>query len=199
MLQAFLLCNVFLIGVLAVLAAQHAYAHFKPHEHDADRHHEAEGGHLPPAVREQLLEAAQKDFQTVLKHTADELQKDLESTAADIKKRLDTFGAETVAQELEQYRARITALQKQTEDTIGGMHQEIASHQTDLKAKLTESMDAEKQRLVAQIDTKLADAVASFLNETLQHNVDLGAQASYLTSMLEEHKAEFVKEVTNEA
>jgi hypothetical protein len=37
--------------------------------------------------------------------------------------------------------------------------------------------------------------VASFLNETLQHNVDLGGQTEYLLSMLEEHKADFIREV----
>jgi len=41
--------------------------------------------------------------------------------------------------------------------------------------------------------------VASFLTETLQHNVDLGAQSAYLTAMLEEHKADFAKEVADES
>ena len=57
---------------------------------------------------------------------------------------------------------------------------------------------AEKQQLIAQIDTKLADAVTSFLVETLGHNVDLGAQSDYLISVLDEHKAEFTKRVTDE-
>ena len=60
-------------------------------------------------------------------------------------------------------------------------------------------MLAEKQRLLQQIDTKLADAVASFLMETLQHNVDLGAQSAYLTAMLEEHKTDFAKELSDES
>jgi hypothetical protein len=48
------------------------------------------------------------------------------------------------------------------------------------------------------MDTKLADAVTSFLMETLQHNVDLGAQSAYLTAMLDEHKDELVKGVKHE-
>lgn len=200
MLQIFLYCNVFLIGVLAVLAIQHAYAHFKPHEHDAEhRHAQPEGGHLPPAVRQQLLEDAQKDFERVLKRSATELQTDLADSAESIKKQVDTFSNEVIKQELTNYHAKIAELEKQTESVVNGMHQQITSHQDDLKAKLTESIEAEKQRLVQQIDTKLGDAVASFLSETLQHNVDLGAQAPYLMSVLEEHKAELAKEVAGEA
>lgn len=200
MLQAFLYFNVFLIGVLIVFAVQHAYAHFKPHEHDAERHVATpQNGHIPPALREQLIAAAQKQYQTVLTRAATELEKDLESTAAGIKQNVEKLGSETVGKELEHYKATIEALEKQTTDTISGMHQEISSHQEELKAKLTENVEAEKQRLVAQIDTKLADAVASFLSETLQHNVDLGAQAPYLISVLEEHKAELAKGITDEA
>jgi len=49
--------------------------------------------------------------------------------------------------------------------------------------------------MVAQIDTKLTDAVTSFLNETLQHNVDLGSQTDYIIGMLEEHKDTIAKEI----
>lgn len=200
MLQAFLYVNFFLIGAMVVLAVQHAYAHFRPHEHDAEHHHaQPEGGHLPPAVRQQLLEDAQKDFERVLKRSATELQTDLASSSESIRKQVDTFSNDVIKQELVNYRAKIAELEKQTETVVNGMHQEISSHQEDLKAKLTESIEAEKQRLVQQIDTKLADAVASFLSETLQHNVDLGAQSPYLMSVLEEHKAELAKEVAGEA
>lgn len=200
MLEAFLYFNALLIGVLVVLAVQHGVAHFKPHKYDAE-HHQAtpQNGHLPPAIREQLIESARKHYQTVLNHAAQELEQDLENTAVDIKKQIQKLGTDTVQAELENYRAKIAALEKQTEDTVNGMHAEIASHQDDLKAKLTESVEAEKQRLISQIDTKLADAVASFLNETLQHNIDLGAQAAYLTSVLEEHKAELAKEVSGDS
>mgnify|MGYP003296595883 CR=1 FL=1 len=75
----------------------------------------------------------------------------------------------------------------------------MAEQQDSLIAKMKEDVAAEKARLIAQIDTKLADATVSFLLETLQHNVDLGAQTAYLTGVLEEHKDEFKKEVSDEA
>jgi F0F1-type ATP synthase membrane subunit b/b' len=118
--------------------------------------------------------------------------------------------AETIHSETQRYHASLNTLRNQAETTIGGAQTEIAKHQTELETKLAElkaelepklvkEIAAEKLHLIQQIDTKLADAVASFLVETLQHNVDLGAQSAYLTAMLDEHKAELVKEITDEA
>ena len=203
MLETLLIITCVAIGVFAVLAVQHALAHFRPSGHDAEHLHAQaappQGGHLSPAIREKLLEDAKKDFERVLRQSAAELQADLQSTAEEIKQQVEKLGTDTVAKELEEYRAKIAELQQQTEATIGGMHQEITNHQEDLKAKMTEEIDAEKQRMIQQMDTKLADAITSFLTETLQHDVDLGAQAEYLTKTLEEHKAELTKGVTGEA
>jgi uncharacterized membrane protein len=201
MLEYLLIITCVAIGVFGVLAVEHALAHFRPHSHDAEHtqsHAAPQGGHLSPAIREKLLEDAKKDFERVLRQSAAELQADLQSTAADIKQQVEKLGTDAVAKELENYRAKIAELQQQTEATIGGVHQQITSHQEDLKAKMTEEIAAEKQRMVEQMDTKLADAVTSFLTETLQHDVDLGAQTTYLTKMLEEHKAELTKGVTGE-
>jgi predicted nucleic acid-binding Zn-ribbon protein len=210
-LQLFLLFDVFLMGAIGATALRHAFAHFKPQEHDLEKAHKPiQNGHLPPAVREKLLEDAQANFQNVLDRAASELQKDLESTASQIKKRVEKLGNEAAGDELEHYQTTISELQKQTENELGVMDKELAEREAELrkeltdqeaalKAKLDTEMTAEKQSLIQQIDTKLADAVASFLLETLQHNVDLGAQSAYLTAMLEEHKADFTKELADEA
>lgn len=195
-LAIFLLFDVFIIGVGVAVATRHGLAHFNPDKHDLEkRRPEPQGGHLPPAVREQLLAAATADFQNVLKRSAADLQKDLESTAAEIKKQLAKIGSEAAAKELEHYKGMLTQLQQQTEQDVAELHQTLDGSKEELKAKLAEEIAAEKQHLLQQIDSKLADAVSSFLLETLQHNVDLGAQSAYLTGMLEEHKDEFKKEV----
>lgn len=198
----FLLFDGFIMGVLATVAWRHGMAHFRPHTHDLEHSHHlakaAPGAHLPPAVRQQLLETAQLDFQRVLKHAAQDLQGDLADTATDIKKQLASQGSDAVKQELERYRARVAELEQQTEAAMAGSVEAVSEHQAELRAKMQAEVEAEKQRLLAQIDTKLADAVATFLLETLQHNVDLGSQTAYLTSQLEAHKADFAKEVSDE-
>ncbi len=201
MLEVLLIITCIAIGALAVIAAQHALAHFRPQQHDAEHTHAhtaPQGGHLPPAVREQLLADAKKDFERVLRQSALELSQDLQSTATEIKQKVQELGTDAVAKELENYRAKIAELQQQTETTVDTMHQEITGHQENLKAKMAEAVEAEKQHMIEQMDTKLADAVTSFLTETLQHDVDLGAQTTYITKMLDEHKAELAKGVTGD-
>jgi F0F1-type ATP synthase membrane subunit b/b' len=213
-LQIFLLVNVFLIGAIATIAVQHAYAHFKPQPHEDEKpqtqpHPQAQVVHLPPEVRNRLLQVSQANFQNVLDHSAAELEHNLKGTATQLNKHLEKLGTEIINGEMKRYRASLDELRSQTSDSIANAQVEVAKHQaelraefikrqTELEAKLTGEIAAEKQRLTQQIDTKLSDTVASFLIETLQHNVDLGAQSTYLTTMLEEHKAEIAKGIADE-
>jgi F0F1-type ATP synthase membrane subunit b/b' len=209
-LQLFLLINAVLIGAAATFAIRHAYAHFRPDKHDADRHPAPALVKLPPAVREQLLQKAEANFEKILENAAGQLQLDLSKTAAQLNKKLDTVGSQIVDDEMKRYRASLDELQRQTEVSITGTQDTLAQHQEDLKAamaehqkellaKMNEEIIAEKQRLLEQIDSKLADAAASFLIETMQHDVDLGAQTAYLTRMIEAHKDDFKKEVGHES
>lgn len=210
-LQLFLLINIFLIGILTTIAFQHAYAHFKPRPLEAKKPHIVQqNAHLPRDVRQHLLEVSQEKFEAVLDHSAIELEHDLGIVSGQLNKRLEKLGAEIVSNELERYHGDIEKLRSQAEAAIGGAQTEIAAHQTALRAKLAEEIAVEKeqllqqladekQQLLQQIDTKLADAVASFLVETLQHNVDLGEQGAYLTALLEEHKADFKRGLSDEA
>jgi len=210
-LQIFLLVNVFLVGVVFAAAIRHAYAHFRPQSHEVEKPHRpaAQPVHLPPEVKEHMLQTAQEHFQSVLDHSATELGNDLKSIVTQLNGRLEKLGTEIVSDEMKRYRMDLDQLRAQTEANISGAQTEINQHQTDLKSKIDQrrteleaKMDAEiaaeKQALIEQIDTKLADAVASFLTETLGHNVDLGAQNAYLIATLEEHKAELIKGIGDE-
>jgi F0F1-type ATP synthase membrane subunit b/b' len=199
-LAIFLLFDVFVMGVFASTALRHGLAHFRPHEHDLEKSHApAPNGHLPASLREKLLAEAEANFRAVVNNAAKDLQKDLDATAEDIKKQVGKLGDEAENTEMEHYKATVVQLQDKTKDDLASIDKELAAQKAELKAKFAEDMAAEKQRLLAQIDTKLGDAVGSFLLETLQHNVDLGAQTAYLMAMLEQHKADFAREVADEA
>lgn len=208
-LQVFLLINVFIIGVVASIAARHAYAHFRPHPEDKKARQAEQAPHLPAAVKEQLLLEAKQKFQAAIEHATKELETDLQKSTEQVTKQLHTLATDIVTTELDRYKTTLEALRAQTEASLTSATSEIAAHQTDihadlakqkteLVAKMHDEIATEKQQLIAQIDTKLADAVTSFLVETLGHNVDLGAQSDYLISVLDEHKAEFTKRVTDE-
>jgi len=201
-LQFFLLADVFLIGIAVTIAVQHATAHFRPRKYDAEHQPQApqqiQSIHLPPAVRERLIEASKANFKLALEHSAVELQHELKSTTTQLNDHLEKLGRELFSHEMERYRMDLEQLRKRADVVIGGAQSEIAEHQAQLRTRLAEDMAAEKQQLIQQLDTKLGDAVGSFLAETLGHEADLGAQTAYLMAALEEHKAEIIKGVTEE-
>lgn len=100
-------------------------------------------------------------------------------------------------------------LEKTVLDLQTSIEQSLKTRQTSFAASLEKreaslnmELDAEvaKERalLIQQIDTKLGDAMASFLLNSLGTNVDLGAQGPYLMKLLEAHKDELKQEVAGE-
>lgn len=199
-LQIFLLIDVFFVGVLAVIAVQHATAHFRPHKNPDNPQLTATPSkdYVSPMMRERLAKESEARFQDALNRSAAELQTSLGSTAGQLDQLLKQLGAEIVGNELERYRTELGQLRTQAQADMGAIKTEVEAHKAELETQLQQELAAEKQRLVQQLDTKLADAVSSFLLETLQHNIDLGAQETYLKSMLDEHKADFIQEVADE-
>lgn len=199
--QIFLLIDVFIMGVLATIAIRHAYAHFRPAKHEPEPTNlpVTTIDPLPPVLRQRLLQTSQEQFQAVLKQSTDHMQQDLQTTTQRVNELVKRLATEIISDELEHYRVDLTRLHHQADIDISGIKKGLDEHQEELKAKMAQELEDEKQRLIKQIDTKLADAVGSFLLETLQHNIDLGEQGPYLMATLEEHKADFVKEVADEA
>lgn len=196
-LQVFLLVNVFIIGIIFAVATRHAWAHFKTKPNKVDKP-AVQTVRLPPEIREKMLLKAQADFKAVLDRAAMELENNLKATTTDLGGQLEKIGKSVTDAELDRYKLMLESLRKQAETVIVSAQSEIVEHQTDIKTKLNENIDAEKQRLITQLDTKLGDAVSSFLTETLQHNVDLGAQMPYMIAALEENKTELIKGISSE-
>ena len=198
MLQIFLYLNLVIIGAILVIAIQHALAHYRPAGVGKAKHPDSQPDHLPPKLRQELLEEAQADFHSVIKKSSDQLQKNLLNTSSQLTKDFEKLGKSILDSEKKRYQSELDDFRKRAGGTISSSHADIAQYEADLKKKLADEIAAEKQMLVAQIDTKLSDAVLSFLVETMQHDVDLGAQTTYLTKLLEEHKVDFINEVGNE-
>jgi hypothetical protein len=199
----FLVVNILIIGVLLTLAAQHAYAHFRPRPETKPTTHGNQNAHIPPEVRQRLLEAAEANYQNVLNKAAVDLQHDLATTAGKLNEQLGAVGGTIIQDELKKNQTQMDATAGVVSKKLAAQEAELESSliksTEELQARLAEELANEKQRLAQLLDTKLADAVASFLVETLGKEVDLGAQAAYLTATLEAHKAELIKGVTDEA
>lgn len=149
----------------------------------------------------QLYGGAEKDIKAAATGVKDLLE--------DQRHRLEMLGGQagTVISEAnedidsykQELKTKLDTLYERADTAISDANSEIIEHTKILKEQLAKDMDSEKQLLLERFETRLSDAVASFLMETLQHNVDLGAQAKYLTSVLDEHKDELLQGVRDEA
>ncbi len=150
----------------------------------------------------EILDDEMKLFREHLEEIREKTEKAVGGATGEVATQQADLEAKLAARQTE-FEAKLLALQTELEHTLVGRQGELDTVLTErkkkLEAKLDEELTIEKERLLRQIDTKLADAVGSFLVDTLEHNVDLGAQKAYLVSLLEEHKEEFKKEVGDEA
>jgi hypothetical protein len=66
-LQLFLMFDVFIMGVLATTGVRHIFEHFKDKQEGEKTPlvKQAQNIHLPPALRQQLLDEAQTNFSTL--------------------------------------------------------------------------------------------------------------------------------------
>lgn len=174
-------------------------------------------GHLAPEIKQHLIAESHEHFSASLEKTTGQLEHDLQAVTDKLAVHLDKLGSTVINTEMERYSKQLERLRHQAETAISGAQAGIDKHQANLQAELetqrkkleahmneeiaaekkrmAEQLKVEQQKVIDQIDAKLGDAVASFLTETLQHNVDLGAQNNYLIAMLEEHKDDFKREV----
>lgn len=187
--------NVGLIGVLGVLALQHARAHVK------QKKETREALRLPPATREKLLAESEKQFENILARSRRDLEQELAGTGDKLSTQLDKMGSQIIAEEMVEYRGAISRLEDEATAAIEKTNQESAaaedkiedlveSKRAELEAKLAEEIAQKKQEIINKIEVGLSDAVMSLLLETLGHNIDLGAQEKYLLETLEAHKEE---------
>ena len=91
-----------------------------------------------------------------------------------------------------------TSVEQSLKTRQAAFAQSLEKREASLNMDLDTEIAKERALLIQQIDTKLGDAMASFLLNSLGTNVDLGAQGPYLMKLLEAHKDELKKEVAGE-
>jgi len=219
-LQIFLVINVFILGGALTLAMEHIWLHYHPREFNADPNDPNGGVHLPMNVKERLLRVAETDYQDVLNRSIDDFKGDLRDTTSKINDQLTQISGDILGEEMDRYKATLKELRAKAEQTRSQAQTDVERHQAELESLILERQKmmetkfierhtalerqaeaeimAAKNAYIARIDTKLAEAVTSFLSNTLQYNADLGAQESYLLSELEKYKNELIQEVSRE-
>lgn len=215
LLQIFLLVNVFIIGALVVVGAQHVYAHFHPEKRTVSKR--PTDFQLSQAMREQLIKEAQAHFEIVTNRGASDLARKLDGASDGMVGELHKLGEQAVlrqSQTFESARGQLTgaaetaqtqlagaaeaalqSIKQSTDGASAALTQRTDEFMKQLESELADVARERKEKLAGEIDTKLNDAVVSLLLETLGHEVDLGAQMPYIVARLNENKDALKAEV----
>ena len=187
----------FLVGLFS-FEMHHRQAGSKPATPTVSQPASLPGPVPPPQFNDHLLQQAEANYTSALGTAVQKFNQDLASTSEQINGQIKNLSSMVIADELERYREGLVQLRQQAMAGLSGVEQAVEQQRQARQAAIEAEVKAEKQRLLQQIDTKLNDAVSSFLLETLQHNIDLGAQNAYLMAILDEHKAELKQQVMDE-
>lgn len=204
LLALFLALNAFLLGVFVTWAIRHWHRHLRPSTLSSVP--PASQIQFPAELRNQLVERAKQRLEESLDNSSHQFGGDLDKTSARLNALLEKFGSDIINDEMNLFQSRLKEIREETATAFHGAQSQVKAHEqeletainarrVELEAQLNQTMLAEQQRLVSQLDTKLSDAVTSFLLEALGKEVDLGAQTPYLVSLLDAHKDELKKEV----
>lgn len=150
---------------------------------------------------EQELVTRQAELQTELNERQAELEARLAKHHAELRTGFDERQKKVEA-ELIRHQAELESALTERKVSLAKIQTELETtletRRRELEATLADEMSRKRAFLAAQLEEKLSSAVSSFLLESLQHSVDLGAQTPYLTALLEEHKSELIAGVTRD-
>ncbi len=138
---------------------------------------------------------ARNELHGVVARSASVLETALSSTIAGLTTKTEDMAKVTLTQEFEKYHTSLEALREETIKEFGALQHQLDEKRTELTADLeAQSTKLQVDRMDA-FNAKLGDVVSSYLVETLDKGVDLGAQAGYVVKMLEAHKEDIKKDV----
>lgn len=156
LLQLILLINVFILGVVIALTVRHFLDHGK----------KLNGSHgtLSDTMKQQLAEAAQKEFKTALESSGAALKNDMNTTAKELNRLLGAFGGEILNDEMRLFRENLESIRKKTELETGNTHAQIASHQAELEMDLAKRR-GELQKQIEQHQSALEHTLLQLQTE----------------------------------
>lgn len=168
-------------------------------EREVQRQHEAYKKRVAELEAQLLEQQAKLDS---------ELQQESARTQLDLQKQHQAYQkreAELEAQLLEHQKSLESSLAKreealaitesQLENKLMELQKSYVDKQQQMEAKLQADIEARRQALVGKLETELADTLLAFLADALGSDIDLGAQATSLTNLLEAHRDELLKGV----
>lgn len=143
----------------------------------------------------QVGDDAREGLKRAIEHSSDMLRASMEATISGLNVKTEEMVTTALAQEFEKYQVSFAALREETIKDFTKLQKEL----DDDRVRLTEGLESlvakDREARMDAFNTRLGDVVSSYIVETLDKGIDLGAQSSYIMRTLEAHKEDMKKDV----
>lgn len=142
-----------------------------------------------------ISEKAFESMDGAVGKAAEELGAALTATIAGLTTKTEDMAKIAFAQEFEKYQTALEALREETIKEFADLQKQLDERRDQLMAGLELDVQKDREERMEAFNARINDVVSSYLVETLDKGVDLGAQAGYIVRMLESHKEDIKKDV----
>ena len=122
---------------------------------------------------------------------------DLKGTSTRLSEQVSRLTTKVIEEELEAYQKTLEEVRHVATQAMEQIHQAVEHQRVELHQGMEAELAEEKKHLAAKFDAKMGDVVSSYISESLDSGVDLGAQMQFILTSLEAHKEEIRKDLLN--
>jgi hypothetical protein len=138
---------------------------------------------------------ASEDMREIVARSAEQLEASLKATIAGLNTKTEEMASQTLSQEFEKYQASFEALREEMIREFSDLQKQLDERRLQLSADLEDAVRKDREARMDSFNGRIADVVSSYIVETLDKGVDLGAQSAYILHTLEQHKEDIKKDV----
>lgn len=142
-----------------------------------------------------LGERAEADLEAAVAHSSEELTKQLEVTMANMNAKVKTMVTQTLAREFQAYHTSLAELRKETLGEFAGFKSKLDEERKVLLDEFQKTLADEREKRAEDLNNRVADVVSTYIAESLDSQIDLGAQMKYIIASLEAKKDDIKKDI----
>lgn len=145
--------------------------------------------------RDDIKERIEAQLEGVVKKSTKELHMSLANTANEISMKTNDIVAGLVEKEAVAYKNDLESIRSKMLNEAQQLQSSITAQEKKLKDDLQAAIERDRQAQLDIFEQRLSDIVSSYVVESLDKNVDLGAQMKYIIDSLEANKNEIKKDI----
>lgn len=142
-----------------------------------------------------IEEQAMVQLQKASEQAAGKIQASINSALSRVADHVDEMTTTTLNAEFQKYQISLQALREQTIAEFTKLQQELDGQRNQLMENLEKQVALEREKRLAQFNSRLNDVVSGYIAESLGSQVDLGSQMVAILQKLQEHKEQIKKDI----